>query len=29
MAWWRDIDDELVLVISYLANSDLWGREEP
>jgi hypothetical protein len=29
MAWWRDIDAEIVLVISYLGSSDLWGREEP
>jgi hypothetical protein len=29
MAWWRDIDAELILVISYLGSSDLWGREEP
>jgi hypothetical protein len=29
MAWRRDIDGELVLVISYLGSSDLWGREEP
>jgi hypothetical protein len=29
MSWRRDIDAELVLVISYLGSSDLWGREEP
>jgi hypothetical protein len=28
MAWRRDIDAELVLVISYLGSSDLWGTEE-
>jgi hypothetical protein len=26
MAWRRDIDAELVLVISYLGSSDLWGE---
>jgi hypothetical protein len=29
MAWRRDIDAELVLVISYLGSSDLWEMEEP
>jgi hypothetical protein len=29
MAWRRNIDAELVLVISYLESLDLWGREEP
>jgi hypothetical protein len=28
MAWRRDIDAELILVISYLGSSDLWGRKE-